>query len=123
GESFSEGSLAPGTLLIVSDEELSMDGTMAAIEKLEQVAGVESISAQGHPVSDDGKNAKFSVIFKGNPYDAEAFKAVQELRAEGDKVIQEAGLDGAKLFVAGESAKNTDLRDINKRDSIVIMSI
>lgn len=123
GESFSEGSLAPGTLLIVSDEELSMDGTMEAIEKLEQVAGVESISAQGNPVTDDGKNAKFAVIFKGNPYDAEAFKAVQELRTKGDKVLQESGLDGAKLFVAGESAKNTDLRDINKRDSIVIMSI
>ena len=27
------------------------------------------------------------------------------------------------MFVAGESAKNADIRDINKRDTVVIMSI
>ncbi|MFS0577486.1 MMPL family transporter [Sporosarcina sp. 179-K 3D1 HS] len=123
GESFSEGSLAPGTLLIVSGQELSMEETMAAIEKLKEIPGVDSISAQGNPASEDGKNAKFSIVFEGNPYDPTAFAAVNELRAQGETILQEAGLADAQLFIAGESAKNADLQEINKRDSIVVMSI
>ncbi|BAQ09532.1 MMPLdomain protein [Bacillus sp. OxB-1] len=123
GESFSEGSLAPGTLLIVSTQQLEMEETMAAIEKLKEIPGVDSISAQGNPVSEDGKNAKFSVTFEGSPYDVPAFEAVHELRAQGDTILQKAGLVDTELFIAGESAKNADLQAINKRDSIVVMSI
>ena len=122
-ESFSEGSLAPSTLLFVSDQELGMGETRLAIEKLENLPGINSISAQGNPASEDGKSAKFSITFEGNPYDKEALDAVKELRVKSESILKEAGLTGTELFVAGESAKNADIRDINKRDTVVIMSI
>ena len=123
GESFSEGSLAPSTLLFVSDQELGMEETRLAIEKLENLPGINSISAQGNPASEDGKSAKFSITFEGNPYDKEALDAVKELRVKSESILKESGLTGTELFVAGESAKNADIRDINKRDTVVIMSI
>ena len=122
-ESFSEGSLAPSTLLFVSDQELGMGETRLAIEKLEDLPGINSISAQGNPASEDGKSAKFTITFEGNPYDKEALDAVKELRVKSESILKEAGLTGTELFVAGESAKNADIRDINKRDTVVIMSI
>ena len=122
-ESFSEGSLAPSTLLFVSDQELGMEETRLAIEKLENLPGINSISAQGNPASEDGKSAKFSITFEGNPYDKEALDAVKELRVKSESILKESGLTGTEVFVAGESAKNADIRDINKRDTVVIMSI
>ena len=50
GESFTEGSLAPSTLLFVSKEQMGMEEMLVAIEKLEKLPGVESITAQGNPV-------------------------------------------------------------------------
>jgi len=123
GESFTEGSLAPSTLLFVSKEKMGMEEMLVAIEKLEKLPGVDSITAQGNPSTEDGKSAKFSIIFKGNPYDKEALDAVKEVRANSDKILRDAELTETKLFVAGESAKNADIRNINKRDTIIIMSI
>lgn len=123
GESFTEGSLAPSTLLFVSKEKMGMEEMLVAIEKLEKLPGVDSITAQGNPSTEDGKSAKFSIIFKGNPYDKEALDAVKEVRSNSEKILRDAELTETKLFVAGESAKNADIRDINKRDTIFIMSI
>jgi len=123
GESFTEGSLAPSTLLFVSKEKMGMEEMLVAIEKLEKLPGVDSITAQGNPSTEDGKSAKFSIIFKGNPYDKEALDAVKEVRANSEKILRDAELTETKLFVAGESAKNADIRDVNKRDTIIIMSI
>lgn len=123
GESFTEGSLAPSTLLFVSKEQMGMEEMLVAIEKLEKLPGVESITAQGNPSTEDGKSAKFSIKFKGNPYDKEALDAVKEVRANSEMILKDAELTETKLFVAGESAKNADIRDVNKRDTIVIMSI
>ena len=93
------------------------------LRNLEGISGVDSVSAQGNPVTEDGKNAKFSITFEGNPYDTVALDAVKEVREKADTILKEAGLTETELFVAGESAKNADIRDINKRDTIVIMSI
>lgn len=122
-ESFSEGSLASSTLLFVSDQELGMEETRLAIEKLESLPGINSIGAQGNPTSEDGKSAKFTITFEGNPYDKDALDAVKEVRTNSEAILKGAGLTGTELFVAGESAKNADIRDINKRDTVVIMSI
>ncbi len=120
-EDFSEGSLAPGTLLFVSDQKLEMQGLQSAIEELEKIKGVDQVTAQGHPLSEGGKSAKLSLIFKGNPYEHEALDAVKTIREKSDEILKNADLADTELFVSGESAKNADLRDINKRDTIVVM--
>ena len=121
GNSFSQGSLAPGTLLFTSKNELGMDELKSVIKKIESKPGIDQVNVQGHPVTEDGKNARFSVTFAGNPYGDQAFDTVLELRNESEQVLQDAGLEDVKLFIAGESAKNADLRDINDRDTWLVM--
>lgn len=120
-DSFSPGSLAPGTLVITSNESLDNDALQEVIEKIEATKGVEEVSTGGNPLSEDGKSAKLSITFEGNPYDVKAFDTVLELRAESPAMFKEAGLENTDLFIAGESAKNTDLRDIDKRDTTLVM--
>lgn len=120
-ESFSQGSLAPGTLLITSADELDPDALGTVVDRLNENPGIESVSATGDPLSEDGKNAKFSIIFEGNPYDMKAFDTIIDLRDESQALLKEVGLDQAELFIAGESAKNTDLREIDKRDTLLVM--
>jgi len=123
GVAFSEGSLAPSTLLFTSKQKIGMEEMLVAIDKLEKLPGVDNISAQGNPASEDGKKAKFSITFEGNPYDQVALDAVKEVRANSEVIMKDSGLVETELFVAGESSKNADIRDINKRDTIVIMLI
>lgn len=121
GKDFSEGSLAPGTLLFVGKDELEMEKVQTAIAELEKVDGVEQVIAQGHPISDDGKSAKFSLTFKGNPYEHDALDAAINVRDKSETILKNAGLENTELFLAGESAKNADVRDLNKRDTIVVI--
>lgn len=120
-DSFSPGSLAPGTLLITSEKELDKEALDAVVEKFNGFEGVEEVSAVGNLLSEDGKNAKFSLTFDGNPYGETAFDTVLKLRDNGVKLLKEQGLEGAELYIAGETAKNTDLRDIDKRDTTLVM--
>lgn len=121
GKDFSEGSLAPGTLLFVGKDELEMEKVQTAVEEMKQIAGVDQIIAQGHPISEDGKSAKFSLTFKGNPYEHDALDTANIVRNKSETILKDVGLEKTELFLAGESAKNADLRDLNKRDTIVVI--
>ncbi len=120
-ESFSPGSLAPGTLLFVSDQELDAEGLQTVVDGINGIEGVEDASTRGNPLSEDKKSAKFSLTFEGNPYDVNAFDTVLEIRNEGESLLKATGLEGTELLIAGETAKNADLRDINKRDTTLVM--
>lgn len=121
GESFSSGSLAPGTLLITSKEALQPEALEKAIENLNDQEGVEQVSPVGDPLSANQKSAKLQIIFEGNPYGEKAFDTVLDLREDGQQFIEDAGIKDAQLYIAGETAKNTDLRDIDKRDTQLVM--
>ena len=98
GEDFSKGSLAPGTLLFVTESELGMEEMRAVIERIEEDPAIASVTTQGNPISEDGKAAKFSIIFEGNPYGEEAFDAVVKLRKDSEKILKDANLD-ARLCI------------------------
>ncbi|MCG3086611.1 MMPL family transporter [Sporosarcina cyprini] len=121
GDAFSEGSLAPGSLLIVSDKELNQEGLQSMVNEIKETPGIANVTAQGNPLNAEGNAAKFSVTFKGNPYDAQALDTVLTLREKADSLLKDAGLSGAELHIAGESAINADLRDVNDRDTWVVM--
>ncbi|QTD40285.1 MMPL family transporter [Sporosarcina sp. Te-1] len=121
GNAFSEGSLAPGSLLVVSEKELDLEGLQSVVNEIKETSGIANVTAQGNPLNAEGNAAKFSVTFKGNPYDAQALDTVLELREKADSVLQKAGLADANLYIAGESAINADVRDINDRDTWVVM--
>lgn len=120
-DSFSPGSLAPGTLLFVSEEGFEDKDLQTVIDNITDKQGIEEVTTFGNPISEDGKAAKFSLTFSGNPYDVDAFDTVLELRDEGEALLKEAGLTNTELFIAGESAKYADIRDVNKRDTTVVM--
>ncbi|MFC5603651.1 MMPL family transporter [Sporosarcina koreensis] len=121
GKDFSEGSLAPGTLLFVSEHELGMDELQAVIGRIEEDPAIAKVTTQGNPLNEDGNAAKFSVTFEGNPYDAKAFDAVLKLREDSEKIMKEANLSDTTLYISGETAVNADLRDINDRDTWVVV--
>ena len=120
-DSFSAGSLAPGTLLFVSGQELGADDLQPIIDKIKEKPGIENVSALGNPLSEDGKSAKFSLTFAGNPYDVKAFDTVLEIRDESQEMLKELSLPDMEIFIAGESAKHADIRETNKRDTILVM--
>lgn len=121
GQDFSEGSLAPGTLLFVSDNELGMEQLQTVIERIEEDPAIAQVTTQGNPLNEAGNAAKFSVTFEGNPYDAKAFDAVLKLREDSDKLLKEADLSNTAMYISGETAVNADLRDINDRDTWIVM--
>lgn len=120
-DSFSAGSLAPGTLLFVSGQELGADDLQPIIDKINEKPGIENVSALGNPLSEDWKSAKFSLTFAGNPYDVKAFDTVLEIRDESQAMLKELSLPDMEIFIAGESAKYADIRETNKRDTILVM--
>lgn len=122
-ESFSPGSLAPGTLLFVSEDELDAEDLAPVIDEISERSGIEEVSTTGNPLSEDGKSAQYSLTFEGNPYGAKVFDAILDLRDESKAMLTAAGLEGTELHIAGESAKNTDLRDIDKRDTWLVMAL
>ena len=121
GEDFSKGSLAPGTLLFVTESELGMEEMRAVIDRIEEDPAIASVTTQGNPMSEDGKAAKFTITFEGNPYDEEAFDAVLKLRENGDKILKDANLIDTTMYISGETAVNADIRDVNDRDTWIVM--
>ena len=115
GEAFSKGSLAPGTLILQKDEEWTREELDEAMEELTAIDGIERVNPTGHPLTEDMKTAKLSVTFEGNPYGHEALDSIENLR--------NASPDGATVLVAGETAKNADLRDINERDTWLVAGL
>lgn len=120
-DSFSAGSLAPGTLLFVSEKGLKVEELEPIVDQIKAKPGIESISVLGEPLSEDGKSVKFSITFAGNPYDVKAFDTVLEIRDESQAMLKEADIANTEVFIAGESAKNADLRDIDKSDTRLVM--
>ena len=120
-DSFSAGSLAPGTLLFVSDQQLKADDIQPIIDKIKEKPGIANVTVFGNPASEDGKSAKFSLTFAENPYDVNAFNTVLEIREESQAMLEEVNLTNTEIFIAGESAKYADLQDINERDTWFVM--
>lgn len=113
GDAFSEGSLAPGTLLLNRDGEWTEEALNDWMSKLNDVEGVERVNPTSHPLAEgDPEPAKLSVTFEGNPYSHDALDAVLTLRDQAT--------DEVEVLVAGESAKQADLREINTRDTWIV---
>ena len=119
--SFSPGGLAPGSLLFVSENELGMEELQKAVEEIEGNPGVESVTVQGNPLTEDKKSAKFTLTLAGNPYSVEAFEVVEELRNDGQDIMTAAGVTDTKMHIAGESARYLDITEVNTRDTWQVM--
>lgn len=117
-QKFDKGELAPSSLLIVSDDQLSEEAITSLKTELESYEEIASarISAQ----SEDAKAVKFSIALSSNPYEIEAMDFMKELRANNDTLLSQASIRGDAYF-AGITPKLVDERDVNNSDIIKIV--
>lgn len=105
GEAFSEGEIAPTTILIKSTD----DNTISSIiEKIEDRPLVDQV----RPSSEADGHTQFSIILKANPYSKEALDEIESIREQFKE---------QNVQVSGETAKQVDIRKINGRDTSLVM--
>ena len=125
-QNFSPGELAPTTLIVESEGELGKEELQALRGELLEIDGVEQVNhdfamqADSY-FSDDRNAAKLEIVFAGNPYDQKTFNQLNELQNQGEELKKAAGLEGANFYYAGETAKQAEIRDVNDRDTWVVV--
>ncbi len=129
-EKFSQGSLAPTTVLISADEQLQGDTLSSIIKELEGEEGVESISPTSDEIaqnpatalSENGKAASFQMTFDYNPYSTDAIQAIMEMQGKTDDYLKDNGAsDDYSLYFTGETALQADLDRANDRDTLLVI--
>lgn len=134
-QNFSPGELAPTTVIVQSNKELDGEKLQALRDELLAVEGVEMVNpdfSSKDPMevmrldssfSKDRKAAKLEIVFAGNPYDQKTFDVLNGIRHDQSKLINDADLEGAKLYFAGETAKQAEIREVNDRDTLVVVTL
>jgi putative drug exporter of the RND superfamily len=134
-KNFSPGELATTTLVIESDKELDAVKLQALRDTLMKMDGVERVNPDftaKDPMqamrldsyfADGQKAAKLELIFAGNPYDQETFDQLNEIRAEEEELLKAAGIEEARIYFAGETAKHAEIREVNERDTLVVVTL
>ncbi|SER89833.1 MMPL family transporter [Salisediminibacterium halotolerans] len=136
-EKFPSGELAPVSVLLEKDDELTLDEEQwQDIEQLqERLIALEGVydanfpdledAREGTDVSEDGKALRAELILEKNPYDLASLDAVDLLNEDKDDLLVASGLNeaGANLYFSGESATQADIQAYNSQDTLVVASV
>ncbi|WP_353654079.1 MMPL family transporter [Bacillus sp. ISL-55] len=125
-KNFSPGELAPTTLIVEGDSEIVKEELQALRGELLDMAGVEQVNPDfalhaDSYFSKDKNAAKLEIVFAGNPYDQKTFDQLNEIRIQEGELKKGAGLEGANFYYAGETAKQAEVREVNDRDTWVVV--
>ncbi len=125
-EHYSEGELAPTTVLLTGSDKMERTDLRGLKEELEKQEGVKEVTiAAGNQeaLSDDGTAARMQLLFKGNPYDQETMDHLERIRAGSEEILQKSGLspDNHQLQFIGETAKQVDVRTLNDGDTRTVI--
>lgn len=139
-EKYNPGDLAPTSVLIFSDEKvLTIDQLKKVRDVLLKQPGVQEVTPDvatldavaagatvGHASTffvDDGKLAKLELTFKDNPYNLTSIGQLQEMRNGASQLLKDSGLNDAdyELYFAGETAKQADVKEVNDRDTLLVV--
>lgn len=122
-KSFSAGEIAPSTVMVKSKNSLTYKQLTDLTQELNQKNSIDQAEIQGNPFSEGHQNvAKINLVLKENPYSENAFDDIEKLRDNSSKLLEKSQIKG-QLLIAGESAKNADIRSASKGDEIRIISI
>lgn len=117
GASFSQGALAPTTILVQRDGAAATDADLAEVR--ERMEGIDGVASVGQPQrSEDGAIGKLDVTFADDPYSDVALARVETLR---DRVAELPG--GATALVGAGSAVQEDFNVAAERDMRVIVPV
>ncbi|MDQ0268198.1 MMPL family transporter [Cytobacillus purgationiresistens] len=142
-ENYPAGQLAPVTILLASTDSVTpgeevLQKVKRMVDQLQSQSGVSSVSPEltDEMVSGEenlprnfaaksNKAYRLQLILDNNPYDEEALDTVENLRElEGD-ILKDAGFTSGdyELHIAGQTAQQLDVRTMNSRDMIVLLSV
>lgn len=132
-DNFAPGELAMTTLLVESDNQLDVEKLVDLREALLEKEGVANVTpdlsdpnilnfGKGIWMNEKENVAKLSIVFDGNPYDIETMDYLNPLREnQAEDLKDEVHLAQTQLYFAGETAKQADTRNVNDRDTVVIV--
>lgn len=121
-EAFSEGEVAPSTVIIKAKKDLTPEQIQNVLDELNAQSSVASAKVQGNPLAENHPNvAKIKLVLKNNPYTEKAFTDIEKLRDQSDTILKNSQLSDAKLLIAGDTAQNADISNTSKGDEIRIM--
>ncbi|MCJ8009812.1 MMPL family transporter [Lederbergia wuyishanensis] len=137
-KNYPAGQLAPVNIVLQSNTEFEVNDAFfknvnSLVEKLEDQKGISSVT----PVITDQSNLprnflsksekaiRIQLILEDNPYDTAALDTVQKLRDSADTFIKDSGFStkNVKMHIAGQTAQQVDVRQMNNRDMIVLFSL
>ncbi|MBS4202060.1 MMPL family transporter [Bacillus sp. FJAT-49732] len=137
-KNYPAGQLAPVDIVLQSSKEFALNDEFftnvnSLVEKLEDQKGVSSVT----PVIKDQTNlprnflsksekaVRIQLVLNDNPYDAAALDTVQKLRDSADTFLKDSGFStkDVKMHIAGQTAQQADVRQMNNRDMIVLFSL
>lgn len=121
-QAFSEGELAPTTLLLESENNITESQFTKFVNMLEKQHEVREVRIEGSPFSDASlTQAKVTLIWKSNPYDTTTFNALNKLEQEEEKYLQQAGIEEGSIQLSGETAKHANIQEVNTSDTVRVM--
>ncbi|MGG3800814.1 MMPL family transporter [Metabacillus fastidiosus] len=121
-DAFSAGEIAPSTVIVKAEKDLSQEQIQSLVDQLNDRESVSKAEVQGHPYADGHQNvAKINLVLKNNPYTEKAFDDIEKLRDDSKKILKESKIDDASMLIAGETAQNADIRNISHGDEIRII--
>lgn len=139
-KSYPKGELAPVTVLVKSNQKIELNPTtMEHLNKLagelEQLDGVDSVAPELQPrmekhlppnvLSKDKQVISLKLTLKENPYSKEALDQLESIRVQDKGLLQKSGLDENtySLHLAGQTATQLDIRDVNERDTLLTIGL
>lgn len=131
-EHYHPGQLAPVTILLeLEDDSLADHELIKSIDKLvEQLEDKDGVSSVTSPFlhgqealdpkyrSQNDRYISFNLTLDSNPYDIESIQTVNQLRQASDQLIEDTSFK--TIHLAGQTVELLDVRDINKRDMVVL---
>ncbi|HLQ72782.1 MAG TPA: MMPL family transporter [Bacillota bacterium] len=142
-ENYPAGMLAPVDLVLTTDHEIDVDEqflqqTQDLLETIEQNDAVESIRPEVTEeminetddlpngfLSESGKAVNVQITLASNPHEQEAIQALEQMREESGDLLQENGFnkDRYTLHFSGQTAEQLDVKQMNVRDMVLLISV
>ncbi|WP_026908717.1 MMPL family transporter [Paucisalibacillus globulus] len=117
-EKFAPGDLAPTTVLVESNKEVSEESQQALLDELLKEEHVSTVRVENQ--TENQKVVSYSLTFDDSPYAIESINALEDIREKSDDILNASNVSG-ELYFAGETSASLDDRNTNDRDLVVIV--
>lgn len=132
---YQPGQLAPVTILLELDDKSLTDDELKTsinklIDRLEDEDGVDAVTSpylhgmeELNPKnrSDNKQYISFNFTLASNPYEMDSIQTIDHIRENSDQLIEATSFK--EIHLAGQTVDLLDVREINKRDMIVLFIV